>query len=130
MAYTPTFPQYNIPQPQTPPRTSANNLVAGYVLGESDAKVYPVAPGCMAILIDMEKPVIYTKTVDQFGRPMQFKVLDYTERIQNDSAQLTPQTGDFVTKSDFETFKNEIKELLRPNKPNNYKKQGREDVNA
>jgi len=148
MAYTPTFsqftgmqpqimqPMYTQRQPQTQP--GINNLVAAYVLGEQDAKAYPVAPSCMAILIDMEKPVIYTKSVDQFGRPVQFKILEYVEKPQNDpmnnvNTQNKVSADNYVTKDDLNNFKNEIKEMLRSNnssKPNNYKKPAREDVNA
>lgn len=147
MAYTPTFSQFTglqpqVMQPMYTPRQSQtqpgiNNLVAAYVLGEQDAKAYPVAPSCMAILIDMEKSVIYTKSVDQFGRPVQFKILEYVEKPQNDQpANVNTQTktaDNYVTKDDLNNFKNEIKEMLRSNnssKPNNYKKPGREDVNA
>lgn len=146
MAYTPTFSQFTglqpqVMQPMYTPRQSQtqpgiNNLVAAYVLGEQDAKAYPVAPSCMAILIDMENPVIYTKSVDQFGRPVQFKILEYVEKPQNDQpANVNTQTktvDNYVTKDDLNNFKNEIKEMLRSNnsKPNNYKKPGREDVNA
>ena len=145
MAYTPTFSQFTGSQPQImqpmyaprqpQPQPGINNLVAAYVLGEQDAKAYPVAPSCMAILIDMENPVIYTKSVDQFGRPVQFKILEYTERPQIDQQANTPDkivTDNFVTKDDLDRFKNEIREMLRPNnsKPNNYKKPAREDVNA
>lgn len=146
MAYTPTFSQFSGLQPQamqpmyTPRQPQVqpgiNNLVAAYVLGEQDAKAYPVAPSCMAILIDMENPVIYTKSVDQFGRPVQFKILEYVEKPQNDqpaNANTQNKTANnYVTKDDFNNFKNEIKEMLRSNnsKPNNYKKPTREDVNA
>ena len=128
MAYTPNFPQFYPPQQpvinnpysvaQTPQNTG-NNLVAAYVLGEQNAKSYPVAPGQTAILIDMENPLIYTKTVDQFGRPTPIKILRYHEEVQNEPAQ-TPNNN-FVSKEDFDKFRDEIKEILRQNKPNNFK---------
>lgn len=136
MAYNNYIPQF-YPQPQQQlnnsyiqqaQQNSGNNLIAAYVLGEQNAKSYPVAPGQMAILIDMEESVIYTKTVDQFGRPLPLKILDYKERIQNDSEQISSnKVSDYVSKNDFENFKNEIREMLRPPRQNNYKKPVKED---
>ncbi len=95
-----------------------NSPICAYVQGEAAAKAYPVAPGQFAVLIDTELPVIYTKTTDQFGRPLPVRILDYVERVEN----LPEQSNNYVSKSDFDNFKNEIKELLKP-KQNNYKNQ-------
>jgi hypothetical protein len=94
-------------------------LTCAYVQGEAAAKAYPVAPGQFVVLIDTELPVIYTKTTDQFGRPLPIRILDYVERVDNSNEQ---KNENYVTKSDFDNFKNEIKELLRP-RQNNYKNQ-------
>ena len=95
-----------------------SQMVCAYVQGEPAAKAYPIAPGQFAVLLDSESNTLYTKTTDQFGRPLPIRIFDYTERIDNSNEQ----SNNYVTKSDFESFKNEIKELLRP-KQNNYKNQ-------
>lgn len=95
-----------------------SQMVCAYVQGEPAAKAYPIAPGQFAVLLDTEDNILYTKTTDQFGRPMPVRIFDYTERITNSNEQV----NNFVTKSDFDNFKNEIKEMLRP-KQNNYKNQ-------
>ena len=96
-----------------------NMLSCAYVQGEAAAKAYPVAPGQFVVLIDTELPVIYTKTTDQFGRPLPIRILDYVERVEKTEEQ---PNSNYVTKSDFDNFRNEIKELLKP-KQSNYKNQ-------
>ena len=100
------------------PQQNFNSPTCAYVQGEAAAKAYPVAPGQFVVLIDTELPVIYTKTTDQFGRPLPIRILDYVERVENQPEQV----NNYVSKSDFDNFKNEIKELLKP-KQNNYKNQ-------
>ena len=109
---------YN-PFPQT--TRQSNEITCQYVQGLEAAKAYPLGPGQFAVLIDIADPVIYTKSTDQFGRPSPVKILDYTERVQNNNPLPQTTTDNYVTKSDFEEFKNEIKEMLRP-RQNNYKK--------
>lgn len=100
------------------PQQNFNSPICAYVQGEAAAKAYPVAPGQFVVLIDTELPVIYTKTTDQFGRPLPIRILDYVERVENPPEQV----NNYVSKSDFDNFKNEIKEMLKP-RQNNYKNQ-------
>lgn len=100
------------------PQQNFNTPICAYVQGEAAAKAYPVAPGQFAVLIDTELPVIYTKTTDQFGRPLPVRILDYVERVENPPEQV----NNYVSKTDFDNFKNEIKEMLKP-RQNNYKNQ-------
>jgi len=102
------------------PQQNFNSPTCAYVQGEAAAKAYPVAPGQFVVLIDTELPVIYTKTTDQFGRPLPIRILDYVERVEKTNEQII--ADNYVNKSDFESFKNEIKELLKP-KQGNYKNQ-------
>lgn len=125
MAYGNIYNQPAYPAPQM-----QNNLTAAYVQGEAAAKSYPVAPGQLAILIDTEDPVIYTKTTDQFGRPLPIKILDYKERVQ--ASPIPATTSDnYLTKDEFTKFKDEImsaiKESTRQNRPNNFKRQERKE---
>ena len=92
-----------------------NMLLCAYVQGEAAAKAYPVAPRQFVVLIDTELPVIYTKTTDQFGRPLPIRILDYVERVEKTEEQLN---SNYVTKSDFDNFKEEIKSILRPKQGN------------
>lgn len=99
-----------------------NNITCAYVQGENAAKSYPLAPGQFAVLIDTEEPVIYTKTTDQYGRPLPMKILDYVERGANPKPELKDQ---YITRDEFEKFK---EEYYRPKNPrNDYKKSNREE---
>lgn len=120
--------RYNQPLAQVPYASMQNNMLScAYVQGEAAAKAYPVAPGQFVVLIDTEDPVIYTKTTDQFGRPMPIRILDYVERVDPPVEQ--PKNSEHITKSDLDKFKNEIIDLLKTNqnKQNNFKKQDREE---
>lgn len=120
--------RYNQPLTQVPYVPMQNNMLScAYVQGEAAAKAYPVAPGQFVVLIDTEDPVIYTKTTDQFGRPMPIRILDYVERVDPPVEQ--PKNPEYITKSDFDKFKNEILDLLKnnQNKQNNFKKQDKEE---
>ena len=120
--------RYNQPLTQVPYVPMQNNMLScAYVQGEAAAKAYPVAPGQFVVLIDTEDPVIYTKTTDQFGRPMPIIILDYVERVDPPVEQ--PKNPEYITKSDFDKFKNEIIDLLKnnQNKQNNFKKQDKEE---
>lgn len=125
MAYGSIYNQPSYPAPQM-----QGNLTAAYVQGEAAAKSYPVAPGQLAILIDTEDPVIYTKTTDQFGRPLPIKILDYKERVP--VSPIPAATSDnYLTKDEFASFKDEImaaiKESTRQNRPNNFKRPERKE---
>ena len=120
--------RYNQPLTQVPYVPMQNNMLScAYVQGEAAAKAYPVAPGQFVVLIDTEDPVIYTKTTDQFGRPMPIRILDYVERVDTPVEQ--SKNPEYITKSDFDKFKNEIIDLLKTNqnKQNNFKKQDKEE---
>ena len=120
--------RYNQPLTQVPYVPMQNNMLScAYVQGEAAAKAYPVAPGQFVVLIDTEDPVIYTKTTDQFGRPMPIRILDYVERVDPPVEQ--PKNSEYITKSDFDKFKNEIIDLFKTNqnKQNNFKKQDKEE---
>jgi len=125
--YNPT-PQYYPPVQQTgspyyqQPVMNQQKIICEYVQGENAAKSYPVAPGQFAVLLDIENPVIYTKTTDNLGRPQPIKILDYKERVE--APQLQNTQNNYVTKDDLDNFKNEMKDLIKQfSRPvNNYKK--------
>lgn len=145
MAYNNYFPQYYpsaqpyMPQPATPPITPAPNVTApasqsngiNWVRGgENGANAYPVMAGRSELLMDADNPVFYIKTVDQSGMPMPLRIFDYSERKSpsTDEKVANPiiETDKFVSRDEFEDFKNEIKSEIRkpiPNRKTNSKEE-------
>lgn len=109
-----------------PPDYSQNNGII-WVQGENAAKSYPVRAGQSLLLMDSENPVMYIKSVDQSGMPLPLRVFDYTERTGETEKQSAKE--DYISRSEFEKFKEEIKESIKQSRPNNnFKKQNnRED---
>ena len=104
-------PQY---QPQM---SQPTNDMMIWVLGQTEAESYPVAPNNSVVLWDKSKPTIYVKSVNAQGVPS-MRVLDFKERVDAPSQpQEQPQThvckcGDkFVSKADFEELKAKFDEL-------------------
>ena len=108
--YQQMYPQYNyIPQQpiiQTQPVTNDNGII--WVQGEAGAKSWAVAPGKSVMLMDSENSVFYIKTTDNSGIPLPLRIVDYTERTQQDTA---PAEAVQVTNSQYVT-KDELKEIL------------------
>lgn len=98
--------QDNLTQLKNPPN---NSLI--WVQGEAGAKAYLVAPNSTVTLWDTESPTIYIKSADFAGVPS-LRILDFTERGTPKQEEHVCQCGkDFVKISDFETLKNEFKEM-------------------
>lgn len=116
MAYNNGFPTtygYQMPQiqpPQMPQAPQNNSLI--WVQGEAGAKSYLVAPNNTLPLWDSEAQVIYLKSADASGMPS-MKVLDYTIRDNTASKPPLNENNDFVTKDELETFKHEVKEMIK-----------------
>ena len=109
--------QQNIQPAQPPVQPIQNNSGIVWVLGEANAKSYPVPPGCTVSLWDKDVNTLYLKTVDAFGVPS-MRIYDYTERTVNPpiSAEnslkndLNIDLGKFVTRDEL----NEILANLTP----------------
>ena len=114
--YTPQGVYYPQVNPGIQPFPN-NQMTCAYVQGKESAKAYPIAPGQFVILVDTENSYIYTKTTDQYGRPMPIRIFKCTEEFEDSNPQ-----SNYVSKTDFDNFKNEIKELLKP-KQSNFKNQ-------
>lgn len=98
--------------PQMIPQSGNNNnsnLI--WVQGEAGAKSYLVAPNTTVQLWDSEAQVIYLKSADASGMPS-MKVIDYTIRDSAPTSKPIQQTVDYVTKSEFDTFKAEIQKII------------------
>lgn len=75
-----------------------------WVLGESEARSYPVAPGGKVVLWDKDTPTIFIKAADGTGLPS-FKILEYRERGELTApAAQTAQSGDYITRKEFEEW--------------------------
>lgn len=119
------FPLGNTaPQPR-------QQTVFDYVLGEQAAKSYILAPGTRALLMDSEQPIFYIKTVDANGMPAPLRIFDYTERTtQPQSEEVKMPTNDYISRSEFESFKDEIQNSLRNRKwDSNTKKMTNKEAN-
>lgn len=86
-----------------------------FVLNETEATAYPVAPNNSVTLWDKNKDTVYIKSVNMQGVPS-MRILDYVERTA-DNAPKTPekhecQCGkDFVRKVDFDALQSKINAL-------------------
>lgn len=116
MAYNNYIPQFYQPQymaPQMQQNTNQqNNSGITWVQGENAAKSFPVAAGQSVLLMDSENPVMYIKSTDQSGMPLPLRIFDYTERVTKpqEETKVNPKPeADYVTKPEFDKFKEEMK---------------------
>ena len=114
MAYNNYYPtnygygqMYN-PLPNQNQQQNNNGMI--WVVGETGADSYLVAPGQTVLLWDSTAPVIYLKSADNMGIPSK-KILDYTERgTTPQKAVISPQ-NDYATKDEVSLLKEEIESL-------------------
>ena len=114
--YAQQMPQQTM---QTQP-TQMQNLIQKpsndmlWVLNESEATAYPVAPNNSVVLWDKSKPTIYVKSVNAQGVPS-IRILDFEERTE---ATETPdkhvcKCGDkFATKEQLSAVESKINDIL------------------
>lgn len=111
--------------------TPTNDML--WVLNETEATSFPVAPNNSVTLWDKNKDTVYIKSVNMQGVPS-MRILDYTERTTDN----TPKTPDkheckcgskFVSQetfealqSEFEVLRNELDELKAKQKAKTTKK--------
>ncbi len=108
-----------------PTPVQSNDMI--WVLNETEATSYPVAPNNSVTLWDKNKDTVYIKSVNMQGVPS-MRILDYIERTA-DNAQKTSHSHDcqcgkeFVKveaferlQVDFETLRNELDELKAKSK--------------
>lgn len=105
------MPQYQQPMQAASPIAQATNDMI-WVLNESEATAYPVAPNNSVVLWDKSNPTIYVKSVNMQGVPS-MRILDFTER-NGETTSRTPvehrcECGDkFVLKKDFAALEGEF----------------------
>lgn len=107
-------PQYQQAVPQAiqqsvPISAQASNDMV-FVLNETEAMAYPVAPNNSVTLWDKNKDTVYIKANMQ-GVPS-MRILDYTERITDNNAKSTASNSTkFVQIDEFNALRNKIDEL-------------------
>ena len=102
------------------PNQPSNDML--WVLNETEATSYPVAPNNSVTLWDKNKDTVYIKSVNMQGVPS-MRILDYTERTA-ENAPKTPEKhvcqcgSKFVSidtfkalKSDLDVLRSELEEL-------------------
>lgn len=106
-------PIQQMPMQSVPQFTPFNDLI--FVLNETEATSYPVAPGNSVTLWDKNKDTVYIKSVNAQGVPS-MRILDYTERTA-DNGSKTPDKHvcecgkEFVKIKDFEALQERFDEL-------------------
>lgn len=110
--YQPQMAQHPMPQPM-PTQTQPDPML--WVLGQTEAESYPVAPNNVVTLWDKNTPTIYIKSANAQGVPS-IRILDFTERTPN--APKSPekhvcQCGNkFILKEELNAVQGEIQEIL------------------
>lgn len=107
--------QQPIPQQMQTVQTAqqpANDFL--WVLGQTEAEGYPVAPNNTVTLWDKNLPTIYIKSVNAQGVPS-MRILDFTERAatasKTPSAPSFNSTNNFVTLDSFNALKGYVEDL-------------------
>ena len=98
--------------PVTMPQTPMSDMI--WVLGQTEAESYLVAPNNSVVLWDKSNPTIYVKSVNAQGVPS-MRILDFVERTQNAPqmpSEHVCQCGDkFVTKEELKALQGKLKAL-------------------
>lgn len=116
--------QYQQPMmmPQTPVQQMPTHQPSDeriWVQGEAGAKAYFVAPNTTVVLWDTENPIIYVKTADATGKPLDTEVINLSRQVkngtvmaQNSTTEHKCQCGDkFVPKNEFQALQREFEAL-------------------
>lgn len=93
-------PPMGQPMQQAPMQTQPTNDFL-WVLGQTEAESYPVAPNNTVTLWDKNLPTIYIKSVNAQGVPS-MRVLDFTERTATAAKQ--PVSAPFGSANNFVTI--------------------------
>ena len=110
--YQPQMVQQPMPQPM-PTQTQPDPML--WVLGQTEAESYPVAPNNVVTLWDKNTPTIYIKSANAQGVPS-IRILDFTERTAN-----TPKTTEkhdcqcgnkFILKEELNATEGKIQEVM------------------
>ena len=119
-SYNNYFPQTYTSMPYTygaGVTNSSNQLGAiNWVQGEAGAKSYMVAPNNTVLLMDSESDCFYLKSADQSGMPS-LRKFKYEEVTQSVSAPPEGKNISYVTKDEYNAFKDEMKRFIKEFEP-------------
>lgn len=112
-----------------PPSATYNEMTSNaqtqgfqWVQGEAAAKAYPVAPGNKILLMDSENPVIYLKSADMNGRPLEMEIYDLVKRNPD---EVKVEESQFVRAEELdEIIDRKISEAFKRNRKQYKKKEG------
>lgn len=85
-----------------------------WVQGSQQVETYPVQYGGTVVLWDKEQPVIYIKSVDNFGNAS-VQILDYEFRKNtpiNETVVKPEEKVEYVKKEDFDKLQDQLNELI------------------
>ena len=87
----------------SPPQPSSSFV---WVQGEAGAKAYPVAAGNKVALFDSENPVLYVKSTDLNGRPLEMETYDLVKResISPVSVESKIDLSNYITRDEIEAI--------------------------
>ena len=126
------IPQQMNPQQamiQNPPQSGGSGGIL-WVQGEEGAKAFPVGAGNTVLMMDVESPTVYMKTVESNGRPQPLKVYDLVERTaQNQSVSPSDSKERNVSREEFEELRSEVRKLSKGIRKTDVKKD-EEDENV
>lgn len=100
-----------------PPTQQPNGII--WVQGEEGAKAYSVAPGNRVCLFDSENPVVYIKSVDVNGRPLEMEVYDLVKRDPSPVHNTDPSLdmSAYVTRDELDSIiEARTKEIMKRSK--------------
>lgn len=106
--------QYQMPQQVMQPAPPQINQGLLWVQGEAAARSYLVAPNTTVLLMDSDDSIFYLKSADSSGMPS-LRVFSYSELTGGKKTEKEiEERKDFVEREEFENFKNEILEKIKP----------------
>ena len=110
----PAAPSQQTTSAQAPaPKTITESNVI-WAKGEEGAKAVNAIPSIPVIILDSETDgVMYIKTCDSAWKPS-LRIFDYKERLPK--TVVSPSNPDYVSKKEFEAFRNEVKKYLEDKK--------------
>jgi hypothetical protein len=105
-----------MPQPPMTPSQPIDDRI--WVQGIAGAKAYFVAPNTTVVLWDTEAPILYVKSADASGKPLEIEIIDLSRRGQNipnaEPKEHKCQCGNkFAKKEDFESLQKELEFLKK-----------------
>lgn len=119
MAYyaNPYMNQYSY-MPNPPAQQPAQQTGVNWVQGEAAARSWMVAPNTTVLLMDSESERFYLKSTDASGMPLPLRVFEYKERTSQQGTNPV-RGGEYVTKAEFEAFKDELLNGRPEKRPSN-----------